>query len=172
MKKFFLFFTFLMATIAMSAQTLWECSINDPDGYTNVRKGQTTSSAIVGRFNRGERFYARSNSGSWWPVYYSISGSRIGYIHTSKLNLIRVVSNSEKANNGASSTVYYRATINDPDGYTNVRKAASSSSAIVSRIYDGEIFYTTKTTGSWYKVYYSKGGKLIGYIHKSRVVIM
>lgn len=58
-------------------------------------------------------------------------------------------------------------TINDPDGYTNIRASNSSKSEIVGRILEGEVFTYWKTNDNWYKVETPKGVK--GYVHKSRI---
>ncbi len=58
--------------------------------------------------------------------------------------------------------------INDPDGYTNVRKEKSTSSPIVSKIFKGEIFSYQPVKGDkWYSVIV-KGQS--GYVHSSRIV--
>jgi uncharacterized protein YgiM (DUF1202 family) len=63
-----------------------------------------------------------------------------------------------------------RAVIKDPDGYTNVRRMKSSSSDIVTKIYDGEEFYTHAQDGTWWQIK-TKDGKL-GYMHVSRIDVL
>jgi hypothetical protein len=59
------------------------------------------------------------------------------------------------------------ATINDPDGYTNVRAEKSVQSKINARLVTDDMFtYDPEDTGEW--VYIERGEKLSGYIHKSR----
>jgi len=63
------------------------------------------------------------------------------------------------------------ATINDPDGYTNVREAMNTNSKIVAKIYEGERFDTYPSSESnWWLIKTKKGIK--GYIHKSRIKII
>ncbi|MBQ7420966.1 MAG: SH3 domain-containing protein [Prevotella sp.] len=65
------------------------------------------------------------------------------------------------------------AQINDPDGYTNVRKSANSSAAVVGVIYFGDVFYVRSTANSnWVEVYLSKDAPRMGYMHRSRVKIL
>lgn len=66
----------------------------------------------------------------------------------------------------------YRAVINDPDGYTNVRDQQSSNSDIVLRISKDEVFFVQKGKGNWWPVYLYKDGSKEGYIHSSRVKII
>ena len=57
--------------------------------------------------------------------------------------------------------------INDADGYTNLRAAASSQSEIISVIRQGEEFtYYPKNNANWYQVDFK--GKS-GFMHKSRI---
>ncbi|NIJ36839.1 hypothetical protein FHR22_001488 [Sphingopyxis panaciterrae] len=42
--------------------------IDDPDGFTNIRAGQSTQSAIVGKVLEGEKFLTYRQSGPWWRV--------------------------------------------------------------------------------------------------------
>jgi len=64
----------------------------------------------------------------------------------------------------STSTNYYK--IQDPDGYTNLRKEPNGS--IIKKIYTSEKFEVIGTEGKFKKVKLSDG--TIGYIHESRVV--
>ncbi len=58
--------------------------------------------------------------------------------------------------------------INDPDGYTNVRKEMKSNSIIIAKVLEGVPFkYWVNENSNWYKVVLISGTK--GYIHKSRI---
>ena len=60
------------------------------------------------------------------------------------------------------------AEIDDPDGYTNVRKEPISTSEIIYKIYEGESFFLLDTSSLWWTVI-SKNDT--GFIHRSRVKI-
>lgn len=64
-------------------------------------------------------------------------------------------------------TMPHTATINDPDGYTNIRASNNVKSEIVGKILEGEVFTYWETNDNWYKVETTKGAK--GYVHKSRI---
>lgn len=57
--------------------------------------------------------------------------------------------------------------IDDPDGYTNVRSQKNSKSQIVTRIVQGEQFFTYRQDGNWWQVR-THSGK-VGYMHISRI---
>lgn len=42
--------------------------IDDPDGFTNIRAGQSTTAAIVGKVLEGETFLTYKQPGAWWRV--------------------------------------------------------------------------------------------------------
>lgn len=64
--------------------------IDDPDGYTNVRKGPGKDYPIVGRVERNEVFYTEDSIGNWlsiWAIEKSISG----YIHSSRVKRLSIL---------------------------------------------------------------------------------
>ena len=58
--------------------------------------------------------------------------------------------------------------INDPDGYTNVRSEPSTSSEIVTKIFEGEEFSYEPFNDKWVRVYDDEGD-FIGFMAASRV---
>ncbi len=71
-----------------------------------------------------------------------------------------------RAQSSASQTVTRAAVINDPDGWTNVRSGQSSNSSIVTKMWEGEVFYVDYTPGrKWVPVRQSQTGPRIGYIY-------
>lgn len=59
------------------------------------------------------------------------------------------------------------AEINDPDGFTNVRDARSTSAQVVARVVRGESFVTYAQSGDWWEV--RTAGGVVGYMHASRI---
>lgn len=66
-----------------------------------------------------------------------------------------------------SSTASCKGIIDDPDGYTNIRKSNSVKSEIIGKIVDGEVFTYWETNDNWYIVQTESGMR--GYVHKSRI---
>lgn len=80
-------------------------------------------------------------------------------------------------------TVGQVATIQDPDGWTNVRKSPDGKSEIISKVYENEVFWydyePTDQEQEWISIYIPKNnfslGKsdpyfIVGFIHKSRLL--
>ena len=57
--------------------------ISDPDGYTNLREGKSTSSKILGTIKSGEKIEVLDTTGDWWQVM--TKDNEIGYIHKSRI---------------------------------------------------------------------------------------
>ncbi len=68
--------------------------VSDPDGYTNIRRGPSTKSPIIGRYNSGDYLYYVPQSNGWSKVYSGVRGNTfMGYMHTSRIR--RVNPNSD-----------------------------------------------------------------------------
>lgn len=59
------------------------------------------------------------------------------------------------------------ASIQDPDGFTNVRRAPSVTSDVIARVYEGEVFYTFRQGSNWWQVRAKE--RIVGYMHVSRI---
>ena len=63
--------------------------INDPDGYTNVRKDKGANYEVVGRIEEADKFlYYPNDNSNWWKVKTTPSyGQSVeGYVHKSRIN--------------------------------------------------------------------------------------
>lgn len=62
-------------------------TINDKDGFVNIRKEPSGNSEIIGKFKEGDIFYyIPDNSCNWWQVSYEENTkSIIGYVHKSRI---------------------------------------------------------------------------------------
>ena len=67
----------------------------------------------------------------------------------------------------AEATFAQRAVIEDADGYTHVRSAPSTDSAILATVQRGVVFRTQEQTGAWWPVRTVEG--TVGYMHRSRI---
>lgn len=61
--------------------------INDPDGYTNLRKAPDGKSAIIGRVDKETSFQTHPQPGDWWQV--RVNANTQGYMHKSRILMVR-----------------------------------------------------------------------------------
>lgn len=155
MKKLILTIVAMIVSVVTFAQS-YVYSVAS-DGYTNIRSANSTNSRIIGELpNGGGSALLMHTSGSWYKINYN---GIIGYVHKSQVRL----TGSGSAQSSASRKVYSVAS----DGYTNIRRAASTSSQIIGELVNGGSGATyISTSGNWYKVNY-RG--TVGYVHKSQV---
>ncbi|MEM6841756.1 MAG: hypothetical protein AAF632_05995 [Bacteroidota bacterium] len=82
----------LVVLLSYSAQSQTLATIDDPDGYVNIRKGLGTNTKIVGKFVEDEVFYFyEDKSQEWYSVYkfdMSLNRSKEGFIHKSRIKEI------------------------------------------------------------------------------------
>lgn len=57
-------------------------TINDPDGYTNVREEKNSTSKILFKINEGEEFKVLSKKGDWWEIEFN---EKTGFVHKSRI---------------------------------------------------------------------------------------
>jgi hypothetical protein len=57
--------------------------INDPDGYTNLRKDKNTTSEVLQKIKSGEQVKVLDQSGDWWLV--ETKDGQQGYVHKSRI---------------------------------------------------------------------------------------
>lgn len=70
-------------------------------------------------------------------------------------------------------TVTRSAVINDRDGWTNVRVGPSDKTAIVKKMWDGDIIYVDYTPGKrWVPVRETEHGSRIGYIYAKLIRLL
>lgn len=81
-------FTILVVAINQFAIAQQKGLVNDPDGYTNIREGRSSSTKIIGRVLEGQEFlYYTDESSNWWKVKFESENKNtiIGYIHNSRI---------------------------------------------------------------------------------------
>ncbi|MEM7101694.1 MAG: tetratricopeptide repeat protein [Bacteroidota bacterium] len=63
-----------------------KATVRDSDGYTNVRKGKGTKTAVISKVYRNQPFFVQPRTDqNWWKVILA-DGTR-GFIHKSRINL-------------------------------------------------------------------------------------
>ena len=83
--KNLLLFLFLVANISL-AQQRYIGQINDPDGYTNIRKSPNSKAEIIGKLLKNEYFFYTENSSDWYEV--STQHKVQGFVHKSRIQKV------------------------------------------------------------------------------------
>ncbi len=155
----------MVSALTVGAQKYYG-RVSDPDGYTNIRRGPSTSYPIVRRYNSGEYLYYTPQGNGWSKVYSGAkSGTYMGYMSTSRI--VRVNPNSPS--DGAPVRNLMSGYITDPkDGYVNIRKGPGTNYAIVGRLDVGTYVYYSAGSSNWLKVY-DRGRRFLGYVYYDRI---
>ena len=141
--------------------------VNDPDGYTNIRKAPSTDAPIVRQYNSGEYLYYTPQKNGWSLVYSGVkSNTFMGYMHTSRISKI----DPNYSDSYSTNTYYEEGYIVDPvDNYVNVRKGPGISYSIVGRLDTYTDILFTRTESNWYKVY-DENYNYLGYVFHDRIM--
>lgn len=111
--------------------------------YVNVRSAASSKSALLGKAYKGEKLYKLGTEGSYTKIEY---GNSVGYVATMYLTNKPV---STTGGGGATSTAYVK------NQYVNVRKTASSKSALLGKLYKGAKVTVVGKQGSFTKIMYN-----------------
>lgn len=137
--------------------------VSDPDGYTNIRTGPSTSYPITRTYQSGHYLYYTPQSNGWSKVY---SGERsstfMGYMYSNRI--VRVNPNSSAS---ASSGLRYGTIVDPRDNYVNVRKGPGTKYAIVTQLWVGTKVYFESGSG-WVRVY-NTSKQYLGYVYRDRI---
>lgn len=165
MKRVIFAILLMLSALSVSAQKYYG-RVSDPDGYTNIRRGPSTSSPIVRRYNSGEYLYYTPQNGGWSKVYSGArSSTYMGYMSTSRIKRV----NPNSSYDGAPVSNFMSGYITDPrDSYVNIRKGPGTNYAIVGRLQVGTYVYYTAGGSNWLKVY-NRSKKYLGYVYYDRI---
>lgn len=111
----------------------------------NVRTAASTSAKIADKLPDGTLVTLLEQSGGWWKVRYD--KSKTGYCHGDYLAVY---------------AASYLTTVSTGGAALNVRKAASTDAAVLTRLANGEAVAVLLQSDGWSKVLYS--GSSLGYV--------
>jgi hypothetical protein len=103
-----------------------------------------------------------------YSVYFDLDSDIPGKIE--RIYLKDAIEIGSKENHYPKEQLFRPGTINDTDGYTNLREKPDSKSKIVGRLKTNELFFYSPIGDSdWYPVKKEETSKILGYIHKTRI---
>ena len=143
----------------------------------NVRKSAKTSAKSLIKIPKNTKVSIKGitqKSGKYWykvKVTYN-KKTKTGYVLADYIKVTRNTSSSNNNSNSNSSTAKAGYVNDKVSTYLNVRKSASLTGSILLRIPKKTVVSVLATTGSWYKVKTSYGGKTVtGYAAKEYITI-
>lgn len=89
MKRFLFLSVLIMTVLCVQAQKKYPAVINDPDGYTNVRSGQSAKSDIRFQIYDGEVFYYSPTNTNWYKVYTWSETEPAGYMYKTRIKPLK-----------------------------------------------------------------------------------
>lgn len=145
----------------------------------NVRYAASTKSSILMTIPAKTELTVTGKEGSWYKVVVTRGGRTVvGYVSSEYITLGSNSSSGSNetpgdSNNSSTNTSAQAAYVNSSvTSYLNVRSAASTSSTVLMTIPTKTVLTVTGTSGDWYKVTVTYGGKTVnGYVAKAYITI-
>lgn len=171
-----------------SQQSLLKGQVINVSSNLRIRQGATVNSAIIGYLVNGQTFTIKGITGDWYNIECD---DKIGYINKNYVKELNTASNTEKNNEGQVSTIDIPKQLANTTSNTNtdtnkqektskgqvinistnlrIRQGASSNTAIVGYLTNGQTFTIKGQNGDWYNI---QCGDKSGYIYKDYVKLI
>jgi uncharacterized protein YgiM (DUF1202 family) len=127
----------------------------DANTGLNVRKGPSTSYAVITKLADGTKVTVKSTSNGWSKI---TTGNTTGYVSSSYLTSSKPSTDNDSTNE--TSTIKYV----DANTGLNVRKGPSTSYAVITKLADGTKVTVKSTSNGWSKI---TTGNTTGYVSSS-----
>ena len=124
-----------------------------------VRSDASTSSSILGYLKAGDTFEITGEKGNWYKINFNGKSGYVSKDYTHK------VSNS----NGNTTATSKGKAVNLGNSTLRIRQSASTSSAILGSLRDGETFDIIAKSGQWYNI---KTAGIVGFVHGDYVQVI
>ena len=124
-----------------------------------VRSDASTSSSILGYLKAGDTFEITGEKGNWYKINFNGKSGYVSKDYTHK------VSNSNDNTTAASKGK----AVNLGNSTLRIRQSASTSSAILGSLRDGETFDIIAKSGQWYNI---KTAGIVGFVHGDYVQVI
>lgn len=178
--------TNLSYSVNNTQQSLLKGQVINVSSNLRIRQGATVNSDIVGYLVNGQTFTIKGITGDWYNIECD---DKIGYINKNYVKELNTASNTEKNNEGQVSTIDVPKQLANTTSNTNtdkqektskgqvvnistnlrIRQGASSNTAIVGYLTNGQTFTIKGQNGDWYNI---QCGDKSGYIYKDYVKLI
>lgn len=148
----------LSLLLASAAGERERAVISDPDGFTNVRAGQSADAEVIAKVKTGEVFEFESAEGSeWWKV--TLASGKSGWMHCSRIRMHFTLDDIPKKDDEGSELAYYGAA--HGFDYCATAHAAAKGDPVALKRYFG-INDTDGGAGEMHSYYFGKVMHLVG----------
>ncbi len=142
----------------------------------NLRKSASTSSLCLAKLPNSTKLTITGISGPWYAVSVTVNGSKkTGYVSAAYVTVSESSSNNttqKPAKTVSTSKLTTGYVNNKVTSALNVRKKASTKSAVIVSIPAKTTVTVTAKKGNWYKIKLKYGGKTVtGYVAKKYITL-
>lgn len=124
-----------------------------------VRSDANTSSSILGYLKAGDTFEITGEKGNWYKINFNGKSGYVSKDYTHKLS---------NSNDNTTSASKGKA-VNLGNSTLRIRQSASTSSAILGSLREGETFDIIAKSGQWYNI---KTAGIVGFVHGDYVQVI
>ena len=147
-------------TISSNQRSIEKGQVNsDVTLNLRVRSDASTSSSILGYLKAGDTFEITGEKGNWYKINFNGKSGYVSKDYTHK------VSNS----NSNTTAVSKGKAVNLGNSTLRIRQSASTSSAILGSLKEGETFDIIAKSGEWYNI---KTAGIVGFVHGDYVQVI
>lgn len=147
-------------TVSSNQRSIEKGQVNsDVTLNLRVRSDASTSSSILGYLKAGDTFEITGEKGNWYKINFNGKSGYVSKDYTHK------VSNS----NGNTTATSKGKAVNLGNATLRIRQSASTSSAILGSLREGETFDIIAKSGQWYNI---KTAGIVGFVHGDYVQVI
>ena len=145
--------SFIEGTV--SAPSLQKGQVINVTTNLRVRSGANTNSSVVGYLNNGAEINITGQDGEWYKISFNGQDAFINKSYVKVAGIVVTTTNTVTSTTGKKGQVVNISTS------LNIRQGASSSTAILGSLKNGNTFDIISKSGSWYNI---KTGSIVGFI--------
>lgn len=136
--------------ITNNSRSIQKGQVIDISTNLRVRSDANTTSDIIGYLSSGDTFEIKAEKGNWYRINFN---GRDGYVSKDYTKVIGTIGQTTNSKGQV---------VNVGNSTLRIRQSASTSSAILGSLNDGDTFEIIAKSGQWYNI---KSGGTVGFIH-------
>lgn len=178
--------TKLSYSVNTSDQSVLKGQVINVSSNLRIRQAPNINSAIIGYMVNGQTFTIKEKNGDWYNIEY---GDKFGYINKNYVKELNTATTTEGDNKSEVTTIDIPKQLANTTSNTNtdkqekiskgqvvnistnlrVRQGASSNTAIIGYLINGQTFTIKGQNGDWYNIQWDNKS---GYVYKDYVKVI